>query len=174
MPAFRERERERWWLFTGFSECTIAMLWVGLFEMRIKKTWFLSFGDIWQKMTQQQAKEQLVDRLEGVSFSLSLSLSRAFGETSTWHCIVWLLLFRGTITTSVQKLTHGNHNYKFQEMWMSVKFLSVSWVRFVLDAKAQIATFSSQRRRFSSQRKREEQLDRVFQEEVFCSFFQTG
>jgi hypothetical protein len=66
-----ERERERWWLFTGFSECTIAMLWVGLFEMRIKKTWFLSFGDIWQKMTQQQAKEQLVDRLEGVSFSLS-------------------------------------------------------------------------------------------------------
>jgi hypothetical protein len=67
----------------------------------------------------------------------------------------------------VQKLTHGNHNYKFQEMWMSVKFLSVSWVRFVLDAKAQIATFSSQR-------KREEQLDRVFQEEVFCSFFQTG
>jgi hypothetical protein len=68
-----------------------------------------------------------------------------------------LLLFHGTITTSVQKLTH---NYKFQEMWMSVKFLSVSWVWFVLDAKAQIATFSSQR-------KTEEQLDRVFQEEVF-------
>ncbi len=126
------------------------------------KIWFLSFGDLWQKMTQQQGKEQLVDRLEGVSFSLSLS--RAFWETSPWHCIVWLLLFHGTITTSVQKLTHGNHNYKFQEMWMSVKFLSVSWVRFVLDAKAQIATFSSHR-------KREEQLDRVFQEEVFCSFF---
>ncbi len=135
------------------------MLWVGLFEMRIKKIWFSSFGDFWQKMTQQQAKEQLVDRLEGFSFflSLSLSLSRAFGETSSWHCIVWLLLFHGTITTSVQKLTH---NYKFQEMWMSVKFLSVSWVWFVLDAKAQIATFSSQR-------KTEEQLDRVFQEEVF-------
>jgi hypothetical protein len=49
-------------------------------------------------------------------------------------------------------------------MWMSVKFLSLSWVWFVLDAKAQIATCSSQR-------KTEEQLDRVFQEEVFCSFF---
>jgi hypothetical protein len=52
------------------------------------------------------------------------------------------------------------HDYKFQEMWMSVKFLSVSWVRFVLHAKAQIATCSSQR-------KTEEQVDRVSSRKKF-------
>jgi hypothetical protein len=49
VPAFREAEKERErddGLFTSFSECTKAILWVGLFEMRILKIWFLSFGEI--------------------------------------------------------------------------------------------------------------------------------
>jgi len=40
-------------------------------------------------MTQQQAKEQLVDRLEGVSFSLSLSRKGIWGDQYlALYCVI--------------------------------------------------------------------------------------